>query len=194
MTDFPQIIKKRFPFIPDERLVELLSFGELIMLKEGEIFIKEGEWSQKVGFVIEGMMRNYILNDKGEQITVVFATEMQAIAPYAAVFLKRPASETTEAIEPTILYVFDFENFKKNMDVDPLYTRIYAEFLETILVAAIERIEDLTKKKPVDRYKRLLDNHGYLIERAPLKYLASYLGITAVSLSRIRKRLSKSRN
>ena len=120
--------------------------------------------------------------------------KQEAIAPYAAVFLKRPASETTEAIEPTILYVFDFENFKKNMDVDPLYTRIYAEFLETILVAAIERIEDLTKKKPVDRYKRLLDNHGYLIERAPLKYLASYLGITAVSLSRIRKRLSKSRN
>ena len=71
--------------------------------------------------------------------------KQEAIAPYAAVFLKRPASETTEAIEPTILYVFDFENFKKNMDVDPLYTRIYAEFLETILVAAIERIEEIAK-------------------------------------------------
>ena len=77
---------------------------------------------------------------------------------------------------------------------DPVYMRLYIDILETALVAAIERIEDFTKKKPEQRYQRLLDTHGFLIERVPLKYLASYLGITAVSLSRIRKRLMPKRN
>src|ERR1700722_12655792 len=119
MTDFPQKIKKRFPFLSDEKLAYLLGLGEFVMLKEGEVFTKEGEWSQKISLVVEGMMRNYIVNDKGEQITVVFATEMQAIAPYATLFLKKPATETTEAIEQTLLFVLDFENFKKQVDSDP---------------------------------------------------------------------------
>ena len=85
----------------------------------------------------------------------------------------------------------DFKEFKKRIDTDLLLMRVYTQVIETSLVAAIERIEDFTKKSPEERYKRLLDSHGFLIERAPLKYLASYLGITAVSLSRIRKRLTQ---
>ena len=139
-------------------------------------------------------MRNYIINDNGEEITVVFATEMQGITPYATLLKDKAASETTAAIEPTLLFTIDFLLFKKKTESDPLLMRFYADMLETALVAAVERIEDFTKKKPEQRYRRLLEVHGFLIERVPLKYLASYLGITAVSLSRIRKRLSQNRN
>ena len=188
-----QKVKNKYPYLPEDRILEVLGQGEMVMLNEGDIFIKQGEKSQRIGLVVQGMMRNYIVNDNGEEVTVVFATEMQAIAPYTAAFLNRAASETSAAVEPTLLFVFDYTEFKKMVNGDPLFMRLYAEIVEAILIAAIERIEDFTKKKPEQRYQRLLDTHGFLIERAPLKYLASYLGITPVSLSRIRKRLSQNR-
>ena len=192
--DIYQKIKKRFPYLSDDKLQYLLGFTEMVMLNEGEAFTKAGEWSQRGAIVIEGIVRNYILNDNGEEVTVVFATEMQMIAPYSTVFLNRPASETTEAVEASVLMVMDFKKFKELMEGDHTYARLYIDVLEAILVATIERVEDFTKKKPEQRYRRLLEIHGHLIERVPLKYLASYLGITAVSLSRIRKRLMPKRN
>ena len=187
-------ILNKYPYLTEDRMVEMISQGEIVMLNEGDIFIKAGEKAQKAGLVIEGMMRNYIINENGEEITVVFATEMQPITPYTSLLLNRPASETSAAVEPSILFVMDHAEFKKKVNSDPLFTRLYAEMLETSLIAAIERIEDFTQKKPEQRYQRLVEIHGHLIERVPLKYLASYLGITPVSISRIRKRLSQNRN
>ena len=187
-------ILNKYPYLTEDRMVEMISQGEIVMLNEGDIFIKAGEKAQKAGLVIEGMMRNYIINENGEEITVVFATEMQPITPYTSLLLNRPASETSAAVEPSILFVMDNAEFKKKVNSDPLFTRLYAEMLETSLIAAIERIEDFTQKKPEQRYQRLVEIHGHLIERVPLKYLASYLGITPVSISRIRKRLSQNRN
>ncbi len=188
-----QKIKDKYPYLPEDRILDVLSLGEIVMLNVGDIFIKEGEKTSKAGLVIEGMMRNYIVNDNGEEVTVVFATEMQPSVPYSSFFLGRAASETTAAVEPTILFVMDFLAFKSRSKSDLLYARLYADLLEEGYLAAIERIEDFTRTKPEQRYQRLLDTRGFLIERAPLKYLASYLGITPVSLSRIRKRVSQNR-
>ena len=189
-----QKVQSKFPYISEDKLMEVVSQGEIVMLNEGDIFISEGDRTHKIAMVLQGMMRNFIMNDNGEEITVVFATEMQAISAYSTIFLDRPASETSVAVEPTVLLVVDFKEFKKKTESDPLYMRLYSEIMETLLVAAIERIEDFTKKNPEQRYLRLIETHGHLIERVPLKYLASYLGVTSPSLSRIRKRLSLNRN
>jgi CRP-like cAMP-binding protein len=194
MDDLYQKIRAKFPYLTEDKIMAVLSLGEVIMLDEGEKFLKKGDWSQKVGWVLQGLLRNYIHNDKGEEITVVFATEMQAIAAYAPIFLNQASNETAEAIEPSILFSVDYKKFKSNIGTDPDMMRVYVDILETALVATIQRIEDFTNNKPEQRYQRLLDTHGFLIERVPLKYLASYLGITAVSLSRIRKRLTPKRN
>ena len=192
--DVIQILKARYPYLSEDKLAEILGMGEMVLLQEGDVFIKAGERNRKIGFVLHGILRNYMMNDSGEEVTVVFATEMQAISTYSSIFLDKPSSETSVAVETTLLFVVDFAQFKKKAGSDPLFLRVYAELTEQAFVAAIQRIEDFTNKNPVQRYQRLLDNHGFLIERVPLKYLASYLGITAVSLSRIRKRLSKNRN
>jgi CRP-like cAMP-binding protein len=191
MVDLLQKIRDKYSYVPDDKFLEIISLGEIITLAEGDIFVKAGERTHKVGLLLQGMMRNYITNDNGEEVTVVFATEMQPVAAYSTTFLDRPATETSAAVEPSILFVIDFRELRQKIDGDPLLMRLYVETIETSFVAAIERIEDFTRKSPEERYRRLLDAHGFLIERAPLKYLASYLGITAVSLSRIRKRVSQ---
>jgi CRP-like cAMP-binding protein len=187
-------VKERFPYLEDDRLEALLRMGEMRALEEGQVFIAAGERTHSFAIVIQGMVRNYVTNENGEDVTVVFATQLQAIAPYTNIFLNRPASETCAAVEQSMLFVLDFRDFKKLAEEDSVYMRLYADVLQEALVNAIERIEDFTKEGPEKRYQDLLNKHGFLIERVPLKYLASYLGITPVSLSRIRKRLSSHRN
>jgi CRP-like cAMP-binding protein len=192
--ELQQKIKSRFPYLSDDKLEQLLGLGEFVMLNEGETFIKAGSYSQRGALVLEGLLRNYIVNDNGEQITVVFASEMQAIAPYASIFLNKPANETTEAIEASVVFVIDHKVLWQLAESDLAFARAYIDMMRMAFVNSIERIEDFTHKKPEQRYQRLLEIHGDLIERVPLKYLASYLGITTFSLSRIRKRLAKNRN
>lgn len=194
MTDLPQLIKNRFPYLPEEKLAELLSRCDIVMLDVGHIFIRAGERTTRIGFVIEGLMRNYTINHNGEEVTVLFAAEMQVITPYATVLLGTPATETSAAVERSMLLTLDLQELRKEAQSDPLLMRLYTEMIEVALLGAILRIEDFTQKRPEQRYQRLLDTKSHLTDRVPLKYLASYLGITAVSLSRIRKRLSQNRN
>lgn len=193
MQEFLQQMKARFPYLTDDKLEMLLQIGEPMVLQEGETFIKIGERHNKLALVLQGLLRNYLINDKGEQITVVFATEMQILAPYKCLFLQQPASETTEAVQPSMLLSFDYNVIKKLVETDAVVNRLYRENIEQTLIKAIQRIEDFTIAKPEERYQLLLAEHGYLIEQAPLKYLASYLGINPVSLSRIRARIAKSK-
>ena len=88
----------------------------------------------------------------------------------------------------------DFKTFKERALNDLDLMRFYSMVMEETLVNAIRRIEEFTQSSPEERYQRILREQPELIDRAPLKYLASYLGITPVSLSRIRKRISGGRN
>lgn len=194
MDELYQNIIKQFPYLTLDKFSEITAKSELKMLEEGEIFVKTGDKNRSVAYIIQGLMRNYTISPDGQEVTVHFAAEMQAIAPYSSVFLGTPATETTQALEPSILLVLDFFEVKQMAQHDPIVLKLYADMLEKTMVNAIQRIEDFTQKNPEQRYQRVLDDQAYLIDRAPLKYLASYLGITPVSLSRIRKRLSKSRN
>ena len=193
MSGLYQNILQKFPYLTEDKLAEILEVSELISLREGEVFIHAGEAGARVGFVLQGMMRNYILTADGQQATVLIASEMETIAAYRELFLGTAASETSAAIEDTLLLAFDFHELRSKAFADPMVMRVYIEMIEHTLVAAIERIEDFTQRKPVDRYRRLLDTQPSITGRAPLKYLASYLGITPVSLSRIRKRMSQGR-
>ena len=80
--DIIQVLRTRYPYLNEEKLAEILGMGEIVMLQEGDVFIKAGERNRKIGFVLQGIIRNYMINDSGEEVTVVFATEMQAIATY----------------------------------------------------------------------------------------------------------------
>ena len=193
MYDLSQKIKNKFSYLSSDKLEEIITQGEIVFLKPGEVFLCTGERNCKVGVVIEGLMRNYILNENGQEITIVFASEMQPVASFSSIFLNRPSSETSKAVEHTVLFTLDFEVFKNKLDTDPSYIRLYSDLVQESLVVAVARIEDFAKKSPEQRYHRLLESHSSLAERAPLKYLASYIGITPVSLSRIRRRMATCR-
>lgn len=189
MNQFEQQLKSAFPFVSAEAIEVLLSISTLVQLKENEIWVSAGSRTTKAALIVDGLMRNFIVNPNGEETTVVFAASMQVIAPHACLFLNKPATETTQAVQPSLLLVADYFEIKKRAIQHQSLSEFYFHLMEKILLAAIERIEDFTHRSPQERYRHLVATHGFLIEQAPLKYVASYLGITPVSLSRIRKRV-----
>ena len=194
MTDLYTYFEERYPYLSEDMLASVIAMGEVQALAENEILIKAGERSHKLALVLEGMARNFTFDSKGEEVTVVFAGPMQVIAPYTTLFTQTHASEATAAVEPSVLLVFDFRALQQRALSDSMFSRLYADMIINAFVKTIQRVEDFTQRSPTERYRRILLEQPDMIDRIPLKYLASYIGVTAVSLSRIRKRVSQNRN
>ncbi len=192
MIDTFEFFKNRYPFLTGRDLELLLEESHMVHLKPGEIFFKEGDTNMRTGFVLRGILRGYhIEKGKEEETTVVFITEGQPCTSYQWLLGPNPSHETFEALEPTVLMVNSLERLEKLREDNINILRLYSYTLEEKLIGAIERIQDFTMRNPETRYLALVKSRPELPQRVPQKHLASYLGITQQSLSRIRARIVK---
>ena len=148
------------------------------------VLINEGEVSQNIYFIKKGCLRLWC-NNNGTDITFQFFFENQAVS---CLLGRKPSMFTLESIEPSKIVMLQKENFKRLLNEIP---EMKDGFLEIIL----NRLEDYSKlflsrikDNPQKRYEELLKENPKIMQRVPQHYIASYLGITPVSLSRIRNR------
>lgn len=180
-----------FSAIPDGDWEMLLPHLELKKLRKNGLFVREGKKSSDIGVVLDGMLRQFYTKD-GEEKTTYFFFENHFVSAYISCITGKPALLTIEALSdvqyisfpyPVMLHLFD-----KSMAWQK-FGRLIAEYLGTGLE---ERMVSLLMQSPEERYLSLLNSNKIkIIERIPQHYIANYLGITPVSLSRIRKRLAK---
>lgn len=155
---------------------------------KGAILLAEGEISTRCYFVLQGCVRQYSLVD-GLEKTTAFFTEHQAVVSFTSYTQHIPANHYFACVEDCILIVGAQDN----------EAGMYARFpqLEAITRAMMEQDYGKTQadfatfitSSPEERYRNLLENRPDLLQRAPQHQIASYLGVTPESLSRIRKRL-----
>lgn len=185
--------RKSFNFLGLDDLVRLMSIGKLQHVSKNEHFVREGEFSKKVGFIIKGLVRLYHLKD-GEEYNLIFKQEFQLIASFESVILNQPSSYSFEALEDTTLIVYDYAKMEKLFEKHPKLERFGRYFMQHELAMAIKVFEKHLFFSPEDRYLKFIEENPQLLNRVPLKHLASFLGVTPVSLSRIRKRVAESRD
>lgn len=192
MIDTFEFFKNRHPYLTQKDIELLLAESHMVHLKPGEIFFKEGDTDMKTGFVLRGLLRGYHKEEeKEEETTVVFITEGQPCTSYQWLLGPNPSLETFEALEPTVIMVNTLDRLEKLREHNINILRLYSHTLEEKLIGAIERIQDFTMRNPETRYLALLKSRPELPQRVSQKHLASYLGITQQSLSRIRARIVK---
>jgi CRP-like cAMP-binding protein len=161
-------------------------FKELSVPARTEL-LKEGGKAEKIYFIKKGCLRMWF-NKDGKDITFQFFFEGQAVASIESFVSEEPSLFTIESIEPSEVIALDRNDFNILIESYPhlkegfqkivfLRFRNYANLF-------LSRIKDT----PYERYKELLENHPEIVQRVPQHYIASYLGITPVSLSRIRNR------
>jgi len=154
--------------------------------KKGTIIIQEGHISNRFYFLKKGLIRGWTNNNEKE-ITFQFLFENHLFCATESFFYHTPCSYSMEVIENSVLLFVD----KQEMDLlqkDEFFLQLFNKYLISRLASyqhlLISRIQD----KPEVRYKKLFQENPEILLRIPQHYIASYLGITSVSLSRIRNR------
>ena len=158
-------------------------------LKKNEIFIEEGTFYSKFFYIKKGLVRGFYSNADGEEKTIFFRWEKEFGADPESFFNHKPSKLTWSAMEETEILEMNFEKFEElsKRNVGLLKLRILTN--NKLLNRMYERLESFILYTPEERFQHLLETRPDLCERIPDKYLASFLGITPVSLSRIKKRL-----
>ena len=180
---------KQIVFInSDEEKVYLDVFIPMI-LKKGEFFLQEGEINNKLGFIVEGLVR-YFVHKNHEESTLEFSKEGEFIAEYQSFLNKSASIQAIQAIEDTTLLVTDFEGLQtiyNNTKNGNLIGRIVIEYRFGHLM---RQLLSIYMHNPEERYLHFLKTFPDLAQRIPQYYIASYVGVKPESLSRIRKRIA----
>ncbi|WP_157231596.1 Crp/Fnr family transcriptional regulator [Cecembia lonarensis] len=160
---------------------------ELAMPK-GKDLQSIGHTCRTIYYVEKGLARTYYYKD-GNDITELFAFENSLIARAESLFTGNPSKKGIQLLEDSILIGIPspdlFNLYDQHHDIERLFRRIF----EAAYVETVNRIESLQFHTAEERYKDLLSTSPNLLQRVPLKHIASYLGITQVSLSRIRAQI-----
>jgi CRP-like cAMP-binding protein len=158
-----------------------------ITVPANTILLNEGETSKYLYFIQQGCLRAWF-NKDGKDITTQFFFENQAVSSMESYFNKTPSLLTIEAIEPSVLFALNKANFDTLFKEVPQLKDGFQKFLLQRLGHCAKLFLSRIKDTPRERYLDLLKNNPDILKRVPQHYIASYLGITSVSLSRIKNK------
>ena len=139
-------------------------------------------------FIVKGSMRFYYISEEGKEITGFIFTEGLFASSLESFIHQIPSQQVLETIEPCEVLRLSFDSLQKCYVQIPKVNILVRKILEQRLANAQNVIASLISLKPADRYQQLSKLRPDLIQRIPQHILASYMGITPVSLSRIRAR------
>lgn len=188
MEELFTYIKKFGTLNPQDELLIAGGIQE-ITVKKGDPFVEAGKVSQRIAFVKKGVFRSLYYNKQGDDFTRYFIYEGRFIGDFQGFTDQLPAHEDIEAITDAVLLVIDLKHFKlleEKIAVWPvLFARIHAFVVENKLKVASIMLNQDAKS----RYIHFLNHYPGLANRVPQSMLASYLGVTPSSLSRIRRNI-----
>jgi CRP-like cAMP-binding protein len=184
-----QKLKEKYEFLKMEDLMELTNICRFQNIPKNEHFIKAGDTTKKVGFIISGLIRFYHLKD-GEEYNIIFKKEFEMASSFESIILNQPSSYSFEALEDTQMLVYNYEEMEELFARNHQLERFGRHFIQQELAQAVKIYEGHLFFSPEERYLKFIKEHPDLMNRIPLKHLSSFLGITPVSLSRIRKRIT----
>ncbi len=172
--------------------VQLLYPGlKELQLEKGGCFAEEGRKASLIGFVLEGNIRQFYTRN-GEEKTTYFFFENHFVTAYVSCLTGAPSLLTIEALTPCRLLVFDYQDLLLLYAQSPAWQAFGRRIAEYALIGLEERMTGLLMLSAEERYEQLLrSGKDKIMERIPQHYIANYLGITPVSLSRIRNRVTR---
>ncbi|MEG0696760.1 MAG: Crp/Fnr family transcriptional regulator [Algoriella sp.] len=160
-------------------------------LDKNKILIDQNTISTKTYFLEKGYVRSYTLNEDNEEVTTNIFYAPCFVNDFLSFFKKEPTKEIYQTISTCSFWETSLENVQNNFHNIP----DFREFSRLLFVINYYKLNDriiaLTSQKAETRYLNLLEKHPDIFQHVPLKIIASYLGVTNSSLSRIRKEIVK---
>ncbi|RYZ54924.1 MAG: Crp/Fnr family transcriptional regulator [Chitinophagaceae bacterium] len=161
-----------------------------VAFRKGDYFLKEGARSNDYLFLEKGIIRSFLFDTEGTEVTTNFYTSGNVVFEAASFFQRIPSQENFIALSECTGWIIAFEELNRLFHSLPLFRETGRAILVKTLVSLKMRTLSMINQTAEERYASLLATQPEIIRQVPLKYIASYLGITDTSLSRIRKEMA----
>lgn len=179
----------QFGNLNQQQIDLIMSKAQEIDFHKDEYFSEAGKIPRQVGFILEGVFRYCYYNNKGQEITHHFVDENNFLSDQQKFEAQVAASEYIQAVTDCRLLVFSKKDWDEIGNIIVGWDNIVVQILKKCLLQTIERRSPLVSEDATTRYLSFIKNFPSLVNRIPLSHVASYLGITQQSLSRIRKNI-----
>ena len=171
--------------ISEDAIEKAISFSRFKIYSKGEVIARTGDKATAAGFVISGVVRSYYVDNDGNDITQYFAPEGSWCVDSGMVGFEEMQANW-EAIEDATVMLFDVADMRALIYSDEQLKNIWIMALESGMRYKIYRENGFLVESATERYVAFRKRYPQLADRVPLHYIATYLGITPESLSRIR--------
>ncbi len=157
--------------------------------KRGVHLLQQGEVCKHVYFIVEGCLQVYVIDKNGHESTRELYVEDQWTTDIFGFQNQTPASEFIKCVEPCQLLKIHYDSFQKLAQAVPQFAGIYKQILEVSYNNTVYRVNTLISLSALDRIKWLQEHKPHLLPRLSSRLLASYLGITPETLTRLKAKL-----
>ena len=182
------------PLVPGEAAVNRLHQGARHrVLSKGDHILRAGTIADEVFFVHTGLLRFYFNdpNDEGQERTGQFFDDGIVVTDAESFLAQVPATQNFEALEASSIVVLPRAVLETGYEEDHAIERFGRLMLQEALIGSQRRASRLLTLQPEDRYRRFIETRPEIARRVPQYLVASYLGLTPESLSRIRRRIAR---
>ena len=171
--------------LPTELVDDIIKYAVIKEYKKNEFILKAGKVSSYTSWIVKGLVRSYYIKDT-EDITTKFLWDGAPITSVYSYYSRKPGNENIVALEDTTLASLHYDHMQYLYKTYPAFNVIGRVITEQYLYMLEIEVYNLRKQKAEDRYQFIVKHFPHLLQRVPLKYLATYLGINLETLSRIR--------
>ncbi|HYC84778.1 MAG TPA: Crp/Fnr family transcriptional regulator [Chryseosolibacter sp.] len=179
----------QFQLLTNEEVELIVTASEIECVEKGTILLEEGQVSNKCHFLLKGCVREYVIKD-GDEKTTGFYTEGQALDPFSPPVNPPPSKYNLVCVEDCVFAVSKSTLVEEMCRIIPRLETLIVEEVQRNGMRAQDEISRFITSSPEERYLYLLENRPDLLNRVPQHQIASYIGVTPESLSRIRKRMT----
>lgn len=182
---------KEFNFLSPGDFMHLATAVKLRHVTKGKHIVRVGDSNYEAIKVIKGLLCHYVVDKNGAERILLFVPEGKYSGSLQTTINKKPADENIMALESSILVSFDMRKLEKLASENPRILKLLNQSYKQVILDAAARIKFLMENNPEQRYLNFREAYPNLEQRLRLKDLASFLGVTNSSLSRIRARIVK---
>jgi CRP-like cAMP-binding protein len=156
-------------------------------IEKGGFYIRKGDKEERLSFVVSGLFRYYYIDQEGRERIKMFTPEGNFLVSYTSLVTGEESPYYVDALEQSTILTINRQNYIQGFTHDPYWIQVERMYVQQMLIQKVRREASLLTEDSAHRYENFVENHLELHNRLRLKDIAAFLGMTDVTLSRIRK-------